>query len=162
MREQEANSMADEIEKKFLLKKEPHHLMVNGVRMAQGYMINQRDITTRVRMAGEKAFLTIKGRTVKAARKEYEYPVTVTDAQEMLDRFCEKPLIEKTRYYIEYSGFVWEVDVFSGENQGLVVAEIELSHADQAFDMPEWVGEEVTHDPRYYNANLVKHPFSQW
>lgn len=154
--------MADEIEKKFLLKYLPKDLMINGTQIAQGYMRTEPGVTIRVRLAGDKAFLTLKGKTVNASRKEYEYPVPVEDAKEMLDLFCKKPFVEKIRFNIEYKGFIWELDQFSGNNQGLVVAEIELEHIDQKFEIPDWVGEEVTHDARYYNANLINNPFCHW
>jgi CYTH domain-containing protein len=154
--------MAVEIEKKFLVDTIPHSLLVRGTRMIQGYMITRKEITVRVRLAGDNAWLTIKGKTVNAARKEYEYPVPVDDARQMLDLFCEKPCIEKTRYSIDYNGFEWVVDQFSGANSGLIVAEIELDDIDQHFEKPDWIGQEVTHDPRYYNSNLIKAPFSTW
>ncbi|MFH2058707.1 MAG: CYTH domain-containing protein [Pseudomonadota bacterium] len=154
--------MADEIEKKFLLKYIPNPLMINGTRIIQGYMVNQKQMVVRIRLSGENAFLTIKGKTVNASRKEYEYSVPQEDARQMLNLFCEKPFVEKIRYHIEHAGFEWVVDQFSGDNAGLIVAEIELDDIDQTFQKPDWIGKEVTHDPRYYNSNLVKAPFSTW
>ena len=116
----------------------------------------------RVRIEGEQAMLTIKGANVGATRSEWEYPIPLADAAELLDGLCEQPLIEKTRHRIEHAGMVWEVDEFLGANAGLVVAEIELASEDQPFDKPDWIGAEVSGDARYYNANLIRHPFSQW
>ncbi len=154
--------MADEIEKKFLLNRIPSEFMINGINMAQGYMLNQKQKVVRVRIAGDQAFLTIKGETVNAARKEYEYPIPISDAQEMLELFCDKPFVEKIRYIISYKGFNWEVDQFLGTNSGLIVAEIELDDSDQIFEKPDWIGIEVTNDSRYYNSNLIKAPYSTW
>jgi len=128
----------------------------------QGYLSIDKQRTVRVRVAGDTAFLTVKGITEGATRAEYEYPVPVTDAQAMLETLCLRPLIEKRRYRIQYNGMTWEIDEFLGENAGLVVAEIELETAQQPFDKPGWVGEEVTSDPRFYNANLVTRPYRTW
>lgn len=106
--------------------------------------------------------LTIKGRTIGATRGEWEYPIPLEDAQRFLDELCEQPIIEKIRYRLPHEGMLWEVDEFFGENLGLVVAEIELLTEDQVFIKPDWVGDEVTHDSRYANANLLRHPFTQW
>ena len=116
----------------------------------------------RVRIEGEQAMLTIKGANVGATRGEWEYPIPLADAVELLDGLCEQPLIEKVRHRIEHAGMVWEVDEFLGANAGLVVAEIELASEDQPFEKPDWIGVEVSGDARYYNANLIRHPFSQW
>lgn len=115
-----------------------------------------------MRVAGDKGVLTIKGLSVGAVRAEYEYEIPLADADELLDGLCEKPIIEKTRSTIPYEGFTWEVDEFAGVNAGLIVAEIELTAEDQEFPRPDWIGAEVTDDPRYFNANLVSHPFSVW
>ena len=117
--------------------------------------------TVRVRLAGERAFLTIKGRTNGASRTEFEYPIPAEDAPSLL-ALCETPLIEKTRHRIVHAGLTWEIDVFHEENEGLVVAEVELQSTDQRVDLPEWAGDEVTSDPRYVNANLVGHPYRVW
>lgn len=154
--------MAIEIERKFLLKHLPRDLLFDGIQICQGYMVNQQDLVVRIRLYGDKAFLTIKGPTSNASRNEYEYAVPKQDATEMLSLFCQNPLIEKTRYQIEFSGFEWIIDLFSGSNKGLVVAEIELESVDQAFEKPDWIGEEVTHDPRYHNSNLIQNPYSNW
>ena len=115
-----------------------------------------------MRIEDDKAMLTIKGRTVGATRGEWEYPIPLEDAQVFLDSLCERPIIEKYRYRIPYQGLTWEVDEFLGDNAGLVVAEVELKREDQLFAKPEWVGEEVTHDTRYFNASLLRHPYSRW
>lgn len=154
--------MGQEIERKFLVCSMGWKVGAVGIPYRQGYLCRQEARTVRVRIAGDEAYLTIKGQALGIARLEYEYPIPLAEASELLDRLCLKPLIEKTRYRIEYRGRVWEVDEFSGENQGLVVAEVELESPDQPLELPDWVGEEVTHDPRYLNANLVEHPFSRW
>ncbi|WP_299978685.1 CYTH domain-containing protein [Desulfobacula sp.] len=154
--------MAIETERKFLLHYLPSSLLVNGTLIRQGYMVNKKDMVVRVRLSGDSAFLTVKGATRNASRKEYEYPIPQQDATEMLRLFCKKPLIEKTRYQIEFKGFEWVIDQFSGDNQGLVVAEIELDSIDQPFEKPDWIGKEVTHDPRYFNSNLIETPYSTW
>ncbi|MBU0462562.1 MAG: CYTH domain-containing protein [Proteobacteria bacterium] len=154
--------MAIEIEKKFLLKYLPSSLLTHGILICQGYMVNKKDKVVRIRLSGDKGFLTVKGITCNASRKEYEYPVPQQDAMEMLSLFCKKPLIEKTRYQIALKGLEWVVDLFSGSNKGLVVAEIELDSIDQPFEKPDWIGKEVTHDIRYFNSNLIKAPYSTW
>ena len=154
--------MGVEIERKFLLRGDGWKSLGQPVLLRQGYLSSQRERVVRVRIEGEGAVLTIKGRNVGARRGEWEYPIPLADAAELLDGLCEQPLIEKYRRRIEYRGNVWEVDEFLGANAGLVVAEIELDAEDQQFERPEWIGEEVTDDVRYLNANLIKHPFSAW
>ena len=116
----------------------------------------------RIRTIGNKGYLTIKGIAKGAVRVEYEYEIPAAEARAMLNDLCEKPLIEKIRYKIEYYGLVWEVDEFHGENQGLIIAEVELEFKDQKFEKPEWIGAEVTGDSKYFNSNLIHHPYSQW
>ncbi|WP_027877934.1 CYTH domain-containing protein [Meiothermus cerbereus] len=154
--------MGSEIERKFLVRSEDWKPGAVGVPYRQGYLCRQAARTVRVRVAGGQAYLTIKGQAQGITRLEYEYPIPLADAQDLLEQLCLKPLIEKTRYRLEFGGRVWEVDEFAGENQGLVVAEVELEWPDQPLELPDWVGEEVTHDPRYLNANLVEQPFSRW
>ena len=154
--------MAIETERKFLLHYLPSSLLTRGTLIRQGYMVTKKKIVVRIRLSGDNAFLTVKGATRNASRKEYEYPVPQQDAMEMLSIFCKKPLIEKTRYQIEFKGFEWVIDLFSGVNKGLVVAEIELDSIDQLFEKPDWIGKEVTHDPRYFNSNLIEAPYSTW
>lgn len=154
--------MGVEIERKFLLQGEAWRGLGQAVLLRQGYLSSARERVVRVRIEGEQAMLTIKGANVGATRGEWEYPIPLADAVELLDGLCEQPLIEKVRHRIEHTGMVWEVDEFLGANAGLVVAEIELASEDQPFDKPDWVGAEVSGDARYYNANLIRHPFSQW
>lgn len=151
-----------EIEKKFLLKYLPEHLMTSPIKIQQGYMVNQQGILVRIRTYGEAAFLTIKSPTVKGIRKEYEYAVPQDDALEMLEHFCNGRTIRKTRYRIPHENFVWDLDIFSGCNNGLIVAEIELQTTDQPFPKPDWIGREVTQDLRYCNSNLIAYPFIRW
>jgi len=153
--------MALEIEKKFLLNNSDWR-KEQGVMYRQGYLNSVKERTVRVRIIGDKGYLTVKGISRGAVRAEYEYEIPGVEAEAMLDDLCEKPLIEKMRYKIAYKGFVWEVDEFCGENQGLIVAEVELDSEDQKFEKPEWIGEEVTGDPRYFNANLIHHPYCRW
>ena len=154
--------MAKEIERKFLVKSDSWRGQEAGKRYRQGYLSTAKERTVRVRTAGDKGYLTIKGISVGASRSEYEYEIPVADANEMLDRLCERPLIEKTRYRVPHDGLVWEIDEFEGENSGLIVAEVELKDEHQSVTLPDWVGQEVTGDPRYFNANLVAKPFSKW
>jgi len=154
--------MGVEIERKFLVRGDGWRALGEGVLLRQGYLSSAPERTVRVRVEGGAAMLTIKGRSTGATRSEWEYPIPIPDAQALLDALCERPLIEKKRYRIPFDGIVWEVDEFLGENAGLVVAEIELSAEDQAFSKPDWVGEEVTHDPRYFNSSLIRNPYSRW
>ena len=154
--------MGIEIERKFLLTGTQWKELATGTPYRQGYLNSTKERTVRVRTISDKGFLTIKGISVGATRVEYEYEIPHKDADALLNELCEKPLIEKNRYKIAHHGFTWEVDEFFGENDGLVVAEIELESEDQSFDKPEWVGEEVTGDPRYYNSSLIKEPYTQW
>ncbi|MDZ7699265.1 MAG: CYTH domain-containing protein [Deltaproteobacteria bacterium] len=154
--------MGQEIERKFLVRKEKWQPEGEGVPYRQGYLSTEKTHTVRVRKAGDKGFLTIKGMTEGITRLEFEYEIPVKDAEIMLDTLCEDPLIEKHRHRLEHEGMVWEVDVFMAENEGLVLAEVELESESQEIAFPQWVGPEVSADPRYYNANLVKSPFKDW
>lgn len=154
--------MGVEIERKFLLAGEDWRRLGAPVLLRQGYLNADPARTVRVRIEGGQGVLTIKGKNEGATRGEWEYPIPVADAAELLDRLCMRPLIEKYRRRIEHAGFVWEVDEFLGENAGLVVAEIELPAADTAFDKPAWIGREVTGEPRYYNSSLSRTPYSTW
>lgn len=157
--------MSVEIERKFLVNEEQWRRAragAHGVLLRQGYLSSHPERIVRVRIEGDAAVMTIKGRTVGATRGEWEYPIPLDDARVLLDDLCERPIIEKTRFRVPYQGMVWEVDEFHGDNAGLVVAEIELTSENQRFDMPAWAGEEVTHDSRYANANLLRHPYSKW
>ena len=152
--------MAKEIERKFLVR-EGSWRSQKGTRYRQGYLNSVKERVVRVRTIGDKGYLTIKGLTVGASRLEFEYEIPRQDANQLLN-ICEKPLIEKTRFKVVEAGFVWEIDEFFGENQGLIVAEVELESEDQEFPRPPWVGEEVTGDPRYFNSNLIKKPYKVW
>jgi len=154
--------MGTEIERKFLVRGTAWRSGAAGVRYCQGYLSLGAERTVRVRTCGGRGFLTVKGPGEGMARREYEYEIPWRDAREMLEMLCEKPLIIKARYRVGYEGLVWEVDQFHGENSGLVIAEIELEHQGQDVPLPDWVGKEVSGDPRYYNASLVRHPYSQW
>ena len=152
--------MGKEIERKFMVKEGPWR-NVQGTRSCQGYLNSAKERNVRVRTMEDKAYLTIKGIAIGASRMEFEYEIPLKDANELLE-ICEKPLIEKTRYKVQEGGFIWEVDEFFRENQGLIVAEVELESEDQEFPKPDWVGEEVTGDPRYFNSNLIKNPYTNW
>ncbi|MFT5643263.1 MAG: adenylate cyclase [Janthinobacterium sp.] len=154
--------MGVEIERKFQVCADGWRRSGQPVLLRQGYLSSNPERVVRVRIEGELAWLTIKGRSVGARRGEWEYPIALPDAAELLDQLCEQPIIEKYRCRIEFAGMVWEVDEFLGVNAGLVVAEIELDSEDQAFAKPDWIGQEVTADARYYNSSLVRHPFSSW
>jgi CYTH domain-containing protein len=152
--------MAREIERKFLVA--PGQWSpgaIAGTRIRQGYLSTDPARIVRVRTGGDRAYLTIKGATSGIERAEYEYPMPPADAEWMLDHLCLQPLIEKTRYRVPFGGRTWEVDVFFGENAGLIIAEIELQSADERPDLPPWVGAEVSHDARYFNAALVARPY---
>jgi CYTH domain-containing protein len=155
-------TMGVEIERKFLLKGDAWRALGTPVLYHQGYLNRSKERTVRVRTAGEKGFLTLKGMSRGAKRTEYEYEIPLAEAEAILKDLAEKPVIEKTRYRIEYRGLSWEIDEFSGENQGLILAEVELDAEDQEIELPPWIGEEVTRDPRYYNSNLVRHPYTKW
>jgi len=154
--------MGQEIERKFLLKNDGWRALAQGTLYRQGYLNSAKERTVRIRTIGERAFLTIKGITTGATRAEYEYPIPFADCNAMLDTLAEKPVIEKKRYKIRQGDFTWEIDEFFGENAGLIVAEIELQNEGQVFAKPDWVGDEVTADPRYFNSNLVKNPYTKW
>lgn len=154
--------MAKEIERKFLVNGLEWKNLAKGTEYRQGYLSTVKERTVRVRTIDSAGYLTIKGISTGATRLEFEYEISVADAHEMLDKLCEKPLIEKKRYKIEYGGLIWEVDEFFGENDGLVVAEVELENENQEINKPEWIGKEVTNDPRYFNSNLTKTPYTKW
>jgi adenylate cyclase len=154
--------MAIEIERKFLIQGDDWRNLALGTVYRQGYLATGSERTVRVRIAGNSAYLTIKSASVGISRAEFEYEIPIADATQMLDDLCDRPLIEKTRYKILHQGVLWEVDEFSGENQGLIVAEVELTDPNQTLELPAWIGQEVSDDPRYFNSNLVKHPFQRW
>jgi len=154
--------MGKEIERKFLVRGDSWRAGAHGKRYWQGYLSTVKERTVRVRVAGDQGYITIKGITVGAARAEYEYEIPLADANQMLDTLCERPIVEKTRYRIPQDDIVWEIDEFAGDNRGLIVAEVELKDEHQNYPKPAWLGEEVTGDPRYFNANLVAKPFTTW
>ncbi len=154
--------MGTEIERKFLVGDNSWRVGAEGKLYRQGYLSTAADRNVRVRIIGDQGFLTVKGRASGITRLEFEYEIPVEDADRMLDALCLKPLIEKTRYKIDYRGATWEVDDFAGDNAGLVVAEVELASEDQHVELPSWIGEEVSDDPRYLNSSLVEKPFKTW
>ncbi|KAF0803027.1 hypothetical protein A6D6_03838 [Alcanivorax xiamenensis] len=151
--------MGIEIERKFRVRDSAFLDGRDGERLTQGYLSHDKRATVRVRIKGEQAWLTIKGETHGASRSEFEYPIPPDDARAMLDELCGEGVIDKTRYLVPHQGHTWEVDVFHGDNQGLIIAELELDHEDQPFPHPDWLGDEVTGDPRYYNSALSKTPY---
>ena len=155
--------MGVEIERKFLVDIEKWDALHKPlpVYFVQGYITKEAAKTIRIRIAGEQAFITIKGKTVGASRLEYEYAIPLDDAEELLNNFCES-VIKKNRYFINYAGKLWEVDEFMDDNAGLYIAEIELTDEFEAFDLPDWVSAEVTGQKRYYNSNLSVTPYSKW
>lgn len=151
-----------EIERKFLVKNEDFKKLSTGVLIRQGFLNTAKERVVRVRVTGKMAFLTIKGISKGASRTEFEYDIPFEDALIILEELCEKPLISKYRYTIPWEDLFWEVDEFLGDNKGLIIAEIELQDENQSFELPDWIGNEVTDDPKYYNSNLVKFPYSVW
>jgi adenylate cyclase len=153
--------MGKEIERKFLVKTDEWKELAKSTHYRQGYLSSQKERVVRVRTIDDKGFLTIKGITVGATRLEFEYDIPLSDTKELLE-LCEQPIIEKSRAKIGFAGLTWEVDEFYGVNKGLTVAEVELETEDQKFEKPDWIGEEVTGDPRYFNSNLIANPFTEW
>ena len=154
--------MGIEIERKFIVRGDDYKAGITPVVIRQGFISTDMDSVIRVRIFGSKGFLAVKGSGTGISRTEYEYEIPLEDAREMLDKFCAGKSIEKLRYVVSHVSHKWEVDVFMKENSGLVIAEIELLSEDETIVLPPWVGEEVTGDPRYYNANLINHPYSSW
>lgn len=154
--------MVKEIERKFLVRGNKWRRQAKGVLYRQGYISTNVRRAVRVRIVERKGFLTIKALRRAAVRSEYEYEIPLSDAISLLDELCEYPPIEKKRYKINYKGFIWEIDEFLGENKGLIIAEVELTDENQVVAIPDWVGKEVTDDPRYLNANLVNNPYKAW
>jgi adenylate cyclase len=159
----QVQEMALEIERKFLVKKDSWRSHVESeARIMQGYLANNATATVRVRVKGAAAFLTIKGAGTGISRSEYEYPIPVEDAQAMLRDLAVFPPIDKVRYRVRSGRHIWDLDIFAGENAGLVMAEVELATVDEAFERPDWLGEEVSGDPRYFNVNLARNPYKRW
>ena len=162
--------MGTEIERKYLVKKaewRSHKKRLQsqfsnlGKEYYQGYITTDNGTTVRVRIVGDTGYITLKSKAIGHTRLEFEYPIPVKDAREMLTAFCDKPLIEKVRYKINFSNLIWEVDEFMGENEGLIIAEVELENEQQQIDIPDWIEREVN-DKKYFNSYLVQHPYSQW
>jgi adenylate cyclase len=155
--------MAVEIERKFLVKNDSWRASVEGEsHIMQGYLANDDNASVRVRVKGDAAYLTIKGEASGISRSEYEYRIPVDDAQAMLRELAMFPPIDKVRYSVRFGRHLWDLDLFAGENEGLVMAEVELGAEDEAFEMPPWAGEEVSGDSRYYNVNLARAPYKHW
>jgi len=154
--------MPKEIERKFLVDAEKLPALHDPHYIRQGYIPGSVTATVRIRISNSNAFLTIKGRATGLTRSEFEYPIPLPDAQQMLEELCNSTVIIKKRYLIPYEGHTWEVDVFEGNNKGLIVAEIELSDENETFSKPDWITEEVSYDPRYRNSNLISYPYSSW
>ncbi|OYX70615.1 MAG: adenylate cyclase [Rhizobiales bacterium 32-66-11] len=152
--------MPVEVERKFLVTSDAWREDARGARFSQGYLCIGPECTVRIRRAGDQAFITVKGRTEGMSRPEFEYEIPLDHAELMLAEQCMKPLIEKTRYEVDFAGKLWTVDVFEAENKGLVVAEIELADPTEQVALPPWIGEEVTDDPRYRNSSLVSAPIT--
>ena len=161
--------MGIEIERKFLLAGDGwRNAAQRSVPMAQGYLNDlamvdsgAMQVSVRVRIEGDAAFLNMKSREAGPSRQEFDYPVPLADARALL-ALCVGGRIDKTRHYVEHRGHLWEIDEFAGANAGLIVAEVELSHLDEPFEQPDWAGEDVSHDIRYYNSQLARHPYATW
>lgn len=156
--------MGLEIERKFLVKNKNYrkYEIQKKIEIRQGYITLEKEKVIRIRITNNTAFLTLKGLATSITRHEFEYEIPVTEARKMLDLFCYKPIIKKVRYIVKYKDHTWEIDEFDGQNSGLVIAEIELDNEETEFSKPEFIGKEVTEDPRYYNFNLVKSPYQSW
>jgi len=154
--------MPKEIERKYRLKNNTWKSQIHSSHtIKQGYLNLEPTRTVRVRIIGPKALLTIKGKNVKTTRLEFEYEIPIDDALQLL-QLCEKPLLEKTRHEVHLDNLIWEIDEFEGDNEGLIIAEVELQDEDQKINLPNWIDQEVSHDPRYYNSNLIKSPYNIW
>jgi adenylate cyclase len=155
--------MGIEIERKFLVTNDSWHEAAGpGIPIKQGYLVGGKDASVRVRLQGDTANLNIKSATLGVKRQEFEYPIPLADAEVLLNTLCQRPIIEKMRYLVTYANKQWEIDVFEGDNAGLIVAELELQDESEQYESPSWLGEEVSHDPRYYNTCLSQHPFKDW
>ena len=155
--------MATEIERKFLLRDARWREAVEcSVWLRQGYLSSDAHRSVRLRIAAGQGFLTIKSGTVGIQRSEYEYSIPLAEAEEILNSLCEQPLLEKTRHFVRCGDHLWEIDEFAGANAGLIVAEVELHYPDEPFTRPDWAGEDVSHDIRYYNSQLARHPYNTW
>jgi CYTH domain-containing protein len=152
-----------EIERKFLVKNESWRDEVTETKiLRQGYIATEKAATVRVRLEDDEARLTVKGKKTDGAGLEFEYPIPLEDAKSLLEKCAKRSFIEKKRHIVRRDGLIWEIDEFSGDNAGLIVAEVELSSIDQAIALPPWIGRDVTAEKRYANSNLVKNPYSTW
>ena len=154
--------MAQEIERKFLIDPDKLDDLNCGITIKQGYVPTSDNTAVRVRIMGDQAFLTLKGENRGAVRTEFEYEIPVSDAEQMLAELCSGPKVDKTRYLITHDKHLWELDIFAGDNLGLIVAEVELSSETEEVKLPDWITQEVTGDPKYYNSNLLENPYSNW
>jgi adenylate cyclase len=154
--------MGTEIERKFLLKSDAWRSQSVGKLYRQGYVFKSTDVTVRIRIVETQGYITLKGKAEQYARPEFEYEIPVDDAQVMLELWCHPRIVEKIRYQVPFGNLVWEVDEFQGFNQGLVLAEVELASNSQAFELPDWIGQEVSDQARYYNSSLAVYPYTQW
>jgi adenylate cyclase len=155
--------MAREIERKYLLKNDQWRSLIDAsVHFHQGYLNRIETCSVRVRIEGDKAKLNIKSAEIGLSRDEYEYDIPMEDATKMLATLCVGPTLEKVRHFVRLDGFVWEIDEFLGANKGLIVAEVELADESTKVALPDWIGDEVTQDIRYYNVNLIQHPYNTW
>ncbi|MCF7808505.1 MAG: CYTH domain-containing protein [Candidatus Marinimicrobia bacterium] len=154
--------MENEIERKFLVTSDVYRTLAQGEAYKQGYLNSDKERVIRIRTKSTTAFLTIKTLQKGLVRKEFEYQIPLDHAEYLLEHVCERPIIEKTRYHIDHGDHTWEVDEFHGENEGLIIAEVELEAADEDVVLPDWIGKEVSDDWRYYNSNLLQHPFNLW
>lgn len=155
--------MPTEIERKFLLKNDGWRTDADeGIHMVQAYMGSNEKSSVRIRIQGDSANINIKSKTPGIQRSEYEYFIPMDEAKEMLESLCDKPCMEKTRFHVMHDEHEWEIDVFAGDNQGLIVAELELDSVEEDFSLPDWIAEEVSDDSRYYNICLVDHPYKDW
>ena len=155
--------MGIEIERKFLVTNDSWRGAVSiALPIKQGYLVGGKEASVRVRLQGDNANLNIKSATLGVRRQEFEYAIPLEEAEIILTTLCQRPIIEKTRYLVSYANKQWEIDVFEGDNAGLIVAELELHDEAEQFDPPPWLGEEVSDDPRYYNSCLSQHPYKDW
>ena len=154
--------MGKEIERKYLIDIKKVGKLSNGIPIKQGYIETKDKTVVRIRIYGKEAYLTLKGANKGISRSEYEYEISIEDAQDIIDELCTGPVIDKTRYTIDFSEKTWEIDIFHGENEGLIVAEVELDSEQETIDLPDWVSTEVTGQEKYYNSNLLENPYKQW
>jgi adenylate cyclase len=154
--------MGVEIERKYLIKNSDwKNRVIEKIEIKQGYLNSNIERTVRIRLNNIKAFITIKGKTINTSRQEFEYEIPYEEGNSLIN-MCESPIIEKTRFIVQEDNGIWEIDEFKGENQGLIVAEIELKHENQKFKVPQWIGKEVSNDSRYYNSSLIHKPYKNW